>query len=106
MNANVRTWADGFGVWHAAVPVSDQSVSVARELIRDELMARHSGPFPLGFFDVEAVEEREIELACGPGKRAVVVYREVWPDEYDLTSSASRQHWIETGRFLRVEEAI
>lgn len=90
MNANVRTWADASGTWHARVPVSDRSVVIARDLIRDELQGRQAAP--LGVFDVETVEETDTH----------VTYREVWPDEFDLTSSASRQTWIETGHFLPV----
>jgi hypothetical protein len=37
------TWADGFGIWHAAVPVTGNAradVATARRLIKDELVAR------------------------------------------------------------------
>ena len=40
---NPSTWADGFGVWHASVPATDDrrsDAAAARKLIRAELEAR------------------------------------------------------------------
>jgi hypothetical protein len=40
---NVKTWADGFGVWHASVPLSgsaSRDAMRARRQIRAELDAR------------------------------------------------------------------
>ena len=39
----VTTWADGFGIWHASVPLSGsrhKDALTARKAIRDELTAR------------------------------------------------------------------
>lgn len=42
MSIKTNTWADGFGRWHARVPVSDSATETrqARKAIRDELRAR------------------------------------------------------------------
>lgn len=40
---NVRAWADGFGVWHASVPVVGtvgEQEQAARKAIRSEMEAR------------------------------------------------------------------
>lgn len=40
-------WADGFGRWHASVPLTGnprQECAAARALIRAELVARHATP--------------------------------------------------------------
>jgi len=46
-----NVWADGFGVWHAAVPISGSAgkdAAAARKLIRTELDARGvSASYPL-----------------------------------------------------------
>lgn len=42
---NPTTWADGFGVWHASVPLSGsprRDAMAAREAIRTELEARYA----------------------------------------------------------------
>ena len=47
----VVTWADGFGIWHASVPLSGsrhKDALAARKAIRDELTARGVSPdYPL-----------------------------------------------------------
>lgn len=42
MTYNVTTWADGYGNWHASVPLSDPTTETrqARAAIRAELRAR------------------------------------------------------------------
>ncbi|EWM19715.1 hypothetical protein [Kutzneria sp. 744] len=45
---NVRTWADGFGRWHASVPLTDYAVAdanKARALIIAELTEREGPQF-------------------------------------------------------------
>jgi hypothetical protein len=45
--ANVTTWADGFGLWHARVPRHAASPLIAaRHALRDELTARESASVP------------------------------------------------------------
>lgn len=42
---NVTTWADGYGLWHASVPLSGsrtRDAHVARRLIRTELEERYA----------------------------------------------------------------
>lgn len=42
--ANVTTWADGFGVWHASVPITDsrqRDAMAARKAILAELKLRY-----------------------------------------------------------------
>lgn len=36
----VTTWANGFGIWHARVPYTDDAEKAARAAIRTELAAR------------------------------------------------------------------
>lgn len=39
----IRTWADGYGIWHASVPgTPDQTEALARRAIRAELLERHN----------------------------------------------------------------
>ena len=43
----ITTWADGFGIWHASVPLSGsrhKDAMTARKAIRDELDARDVSP--------------------------------------------------------------
>ena len=43
----ITTWADGFGIWHASVPLSGsrhKDAMTARKAIRDELTARGVTP--------------------------------------------------------------
>lgn len=37
---SVTTWANGFGVWHARVPYTDDAAKLARSAIRTELRDR------------------------------------------------------------------
>lgn len=42
---NVTTWADGFGVWHASVPLTDgrqRDAMTARKAIQAELEERYA----------------------------------------------------------------
>lgn len=42
---NVTTWADGYGVWHASVPLTDspmRNALAARKAIHTELEARYA----------------------------------------------------------------
>lgn len=42
---NPKVWADGFGIWHASVPLSGsraKDAAAARKLIRAELEARYA----------------------------------------------------------------
>lgn len=42
---NPKVWADGFGVWHASVPITDsprRDAMAARKLIKAELEARYA----------------------------------------------------------------
>jgi hypothetical protein len=38
--SSVQTWANGFGIWHARVPVTSDSREVAHRAIHRELVAR------------------------------------------------------------------
>lgn len=43
----VTTWADGYGVWHVSVPITDnrrKDAMTARRAIREELDARGVSP--------------------------------------------------------------
>lgn len=40
--SDITTWADGFGIWHATVPLTGDSAKVARRAILDELRQRGS----------------------------------------------------------------
>jgi hypothetical protein len=39
---SVTTWANGYGVWHARVPHTDDAEKSARAAIRTEIVARDS----------------------------------------------------------------
>lgn len=43
MASDIRTWADGFGNWHARVPVGSKARRRAREAIRAEIALRSTG---------------------------------------------------------------
>lgn len=54
----VTTWADGFGIWHASVPLSGsrhKDAMTARKAIRDELVAAR-GVFP--YYALRVTRER------------------------------------------------
>lgn len=72
----ITTWADGYGVWHASVPVSDDSESVAWDAIFLELAERAnetSVTFAAKYMTVTS------EHITNHGTR---VYRETWPDDF------------------------
>lgn len=67
----VTTWADGFGVWHASVPLTgspQRDAAVARKALREELAARESR-----FFDPKRVGVTR-EYVTNHG---TAIYREV-----------------------------
>lgn len=66
----VRTWANGYGLWFARVPVSDNAASVAKAAIMSELRQRESH-----------VCESRVSVELVTGNRDTVVYREVDPDD-------------------------
>ena len=50
MSTNETTWADGYGQWHASVPITTpaRQAAAARRAIRAELAARGTDPaYPL-----------------------------------------------------------
>ena len=42
MNNDVKTWADGFGRWHADVPDTPQGFNIARRELSREIMQREN----------------------------------------------------------------
>lgn len=68
---NTKVWADGFGVWHASVPLSgsrQRDANLARKMIRDELAERHSPNF-----DPQVVGVTRVSVT----NHGTAVYREV-----------------------------
>lgn len=68
----VTTWADGFGVWHASVPTTDNpnhAAHVARAAIKAELLAR--APRGATLRPIRLI--REEVASCG----GAVTYKEV-----------------------------
>ena len=65
------TWADGYGNWHASVPVSTpaRQAREARKLIMGELMSRGCDP---AYFTMLRVSRDRVH--CAPDR---VVYREL-----------------------------
>lgn len=66
----VQTWADGFGIWHASVPLSDSRMRdalTARKAILEEIVSREA---PYRSVRLKVTRER----VTGHG---TVVYREV-----------------------------
>lgn len=58
MSGATRTWADGFGVWHARVPRAvDSPVDLARWALREELLARAARVDPRVWLHPERVPE-------------------------------------------------
>lgn len=76
MGQNIVTWADGYGVWHASVPVDTDSERRAREAILDELRVR-SHPSHMDF----AYKHMTVTLDRITN-HGTVIYRETWPDEF------------------------
>jgi hypothetical protein len=74
--AEIITWADGYGVWHVSVPVSDDSESAAWDAIFLEL-AERSHPSRMAF----AAKHMTVtsERITNHGTR---VYRETWPGDF------------------------
>lgn len=72
----VTTWADGFGVWHASVPLGNgDEANIAKAAILAELAQRGDARFAAEHMHVEA------EHVTNHG---TVVFRETWdPDELD-----------------------
>lgn len=66
----VHTWANGYGLWFARVPVSGNAASVAKAAIMGELRQRESN-----------VCESRVGVELITSNRDTVVYREVDPDE-------------------------
>ena len=68
---NPKVWADGFGVWHASVPLSgsrQRDAALARKMIRAELAERYAPNFDLRVVGVTRVTV---------GMLGTAVYREV-----------------------------
>jgi hypothetical protein len=66
----IHTWANGYGLWFARVPATDNAASVAKEAIMGELAQRESN-----------VCESRVGVELVSGNRDTVVYREVDPDD-------------------------
>lgn len=64
----MTTWADGFGIWHARVPLTPDSRNVAQRAIRRELEARGA----LG----EGYRVRVRQVADAARVRGTVTYAE------------------------------
>lgn len=72
--ANVTTWADGFGIWHASVPLSgspQRDAMAARKAILAELRMRYEAwNRPLDASAVHVTRERVTN-------HGTAIYREV-----------------------------
>jgi hypothetical protein len=80
----IRTWADGFGVWHARVPVTDsryRDALTAQAAIADELAQREGPQFDRAMVLVERVS----------GGETTVVYREV--TDVEVPAPRHEPHW-------------
>ena len=88
MSEKIETWADGFGTWHASVPLASidlimsdpdaaesQQASMARDAIIAELAARDNRMGDTERF-ARAVMTVERERITNHG---TAIYREVWP---------------------------
>lgn len=79
VDAEITTWADGFGIWHASVPLTDNpeaDADTARQAIIAELTPRE-GP---GFAPARVQVTREMVTNHGTAK-----YREVTEGTEEVT---------------------
>jgi hypothetical protein len=72
----IVTWADGYGVWHASVPIDSDSEKRARDAILDELRIRSHPKNMVFAYKYMTVTQERIN------NHGTVVYRETWPDEF------------------------
>jgi len=83
--SEISTWADGFGVWHARVPVTDsryRDALTAQAAIAEELAQREGPNFDRGMVLVEHVS----------GDSATTVYREI-TDGWTLPEPRHEPYW-------------
>lgn len=70
----ITTWADGYGTWHASVPLDTDSERRAREAILDQIRVRGDATF---------AAEHMIVTRERITNHGTAVYRETWPDDLE-----------------------
>lgn len=93
---NVRTWANGFGTWHARVPIGPVQKHAAWGAIVAEHTQRDNRTFDAQRHARACMTV--VEVPTGPGcavdaEEGTVVYRESWPSDED---AEERQHAYRT----------